>query len=135
MNLRRTLNQLVQIIMEEADRTPEFKEKLLRTLGQKGESSATDRIDTKSPTEGGRPKNRRMAAILDPVELVASGEQTLRRRLASLSVDQLQDIVSEYGMDPGRLVAKWKTPERIIDRIVEMAVARAQKGDAFRSES
>jgi hypothetical protein len=76
-----------------------------------------------------------MAAIFDPVEVAASGEEVLRSRLAALTVDQLQDIVSEYGMDPGRLVAKWKTPERIIDRIVELAIGRAQKGDAFRSNT
>jgi hypothetical protein len=37
-------------------------------------------------------------------------------------------------MDPGKLVIKWKKAERIIDRIVEISMARAQKGDAFRSE-
>jgi hypothetical protein len=52
-------------------------------------------------------------------------------RAAAPSVDQLQDIVSEYGMDPGRVVAKWKSSERI----AETVVARAQKGNAFRSES
>jgi hypothetical protein len=34
-------------------------------------------------------------------------------------------------MDPGKLVMKWKTPERIIDRIVEFSLARAVKGDVF----
>jgi Arm DNA-binding domain len=43
-------------------------------------------------------------------------------------------IVSDFGMDPGKLVSKWKTRTRIIDRIVEIALTRAQKGDAFRME-
>jgi hypothetical protein len=34
-------------------------------------------------------------------------------------------------MDPGKLVMKWKTPERIINRIVEFSLARAVKGDVF----
>jgi hypothetical protein len=34
-------------------------------------------------------------------------------------------------MDPGKLVMKWKTPERIINRIVEFSPARAVKGDVF----
>ena len=47
-------------------------------------------------------------------------------------MEELRDIVAEYGMDPGRLVMKWTTPERVINRIVEMSVARAHKGNAFR---
>jgi hypothetical protein len=58
----------------------------------------------------------------------------LRARLAGLSIEQLRDIVAEHGMDPGKLVIKWKSADRIIDGIVEMSMARAQKGDAFRSE-
>lgn len=34
-------------------------------------------------------------------------------------------------MDPGKLVMKWKTPQRIIDRIVEFSMARSVKGDVF----
>ena len=63
------------------------------------------------------------------------GENELRSKLAGLSVDQLKDIVAEFGMDPGKLVIKWKNADRIIDRIVEISMPRAQKGDAFRSET
>lgn len=55
--------------------------------------------------------------------------------MAALSIEQLRDIVAEQGLDPGKLVLKWKSTDRIIDRIVEISIARAQKGDAFRSES
>jgi hypothetical protein len=134
MNLRRTLSDLVRVIADEADRSPEFMDKVLRALGQSEGADLPKRPTAIGPGLGGRPKNRRKGAIFDPVEVAASGEEVLRSRLVSLTLDQLQDIVAEYGMDPGRLVVKWKTPERIIDRIVEMAVARAQKGNAFRSE-
>ncbi len=73
--------------------------------------------------------------MLDPVQLVRSGEQVLRSNLEKLTLDQLRDIVAEYGMDPSRLVMKWNTPERVIDRIVEISIARAHKGDAFRKPS
>jgi hypothetical protein len=36
-----------------------------------------------------------------------------------------------HWMDPGKLVMKWKTPQRIVDRIVEFSMARAVKGDVF----
>jgi len=135
MNLRRTLSDLARVVEDEAERSPEFRDKILGALGRNDGAGPTQRRVARISNESGRPKNRRMAAIFDPVEVAASGEEVLRSRLAALTVDQLQDIVSEYGMDPGRLVAKWKTPERIIDRIVELAIGRAQKGDAFRSNT
>jgi hypothetical protein len=132
MNLRKILTDLARVLVDEAERNPEFNEKLLGALGQNKSPLPTDRAESKSTD---KPKNRRTAAVLDPIELASSGEQVLRSRLAELTVAQLQDIVSGYAMDPGRLVSKWKTQERIIDRIVELSLVRAQKGDAFRSDT
>ena len=78
--------------------------------------------------------HRRAPAVLDPVALAAEGESLLRKELSALSLDELKDIVAEHGMDPGKLVMKWKTPEKIIDKIVELSLSRARKGDAFRAE-
>jgi hypothetical protein len=69
---------------------------------------------------------------LDPVALAAQGEEALRNRLAALTLDQLKDIVADHGMDRDRLVMKWRKPNRVIDRIVEVSISRAHKGDAFR---
>ena len=70
--------------------------------------------------------------MLDPVELARESESILQERLAQLTVEELKDIVADHGMDTGKVVMKWKSPERIIDRIVEISVSRARKGDAFR---
>ena len=51
-----------------------------------------------------------------------------------LTLDQLRDIVAQYGMDPSKLVMKWKDPERVMDQIVELALTRSIKGDAFRND-
>jgi hypothetical protein len=59
-------------------------------------------------------------------------ESVIRHTQAVLSLDQLRDVVAEHGLDPGKLVMKWKTPQRVIDWIVEKAVARSRHGDAFR---
>lgn len=136
MNLRNTLSRLMRVVIEEAERNPDFEAALNDALG-----SATQG-KRKSPKEGPpgsaddgeakRGKNRRAPATLDPVQVVRDGEPTLRSALEKLSLEQLRDIVAEYGMDPSRLVMKWNTPERVIDRIVEMSVARAHKGNAFR---
>ncbi len=80
-----------------------------------------------------RKGGRRAPAVLDPVELASRGESALREGLRVLTLEQLRDIVAEYGMDSGKLVMKWKDIDRVTDRIVELALARAIKGDAFRS--
>ncbi len=133
MQLRKLLTDLVRIIADEADHNPEFSLRLANALGLSEKIAPLRSLG--SAQERSRPKNRRPSAVLDPVELARSGAQELRVRLSQLSLEQLKDIVADYGMDPGKLVMKWKDPERIIERIAEISVARAQKGDAFRLPS
>ena len=111
-----------------ADRDPELASRLSDIFGA---APAAPKRPEPAP---GRAKNRRPVAVLDPVAVVGDGEEALRRQLSTLSLDQLRDVVAEYGMDQGKLVMKWKEPARIMDRIVEIAVARTQKGHAFRSD-
>ena len=44
------------------------------------------------------------------------------------TLEEVKEVVADYGMDPGKLVMKWKNVDRIVDRIVELSLARAQKG-------
>lgn len=137
MKLRKMLSDLARVIADETERNPEFAQKVISALGTSEIPNASAPPAARPPHPANterRPKNRRAAAVLDPVEIARSGEEMLRARLRGLTVDQLKDIVAEYGMDPGKLVTKWKTADRIIDRIVEIALVRAQKGDAFRAE-
>lgn len=135
MSLRTLLNQFVKVVSDEAERNPEFAKRLRSVF----------KLDTVSrpvrsvSIEGGhdpntnRPANRRAAAVLDPVALATQGEEALRSALQPLTLEQLKDIVADYGMDHKRLVMKWKSTDRVIDNIVEVSVSRARKGDAFRS--
>ncbi len=83
--------------------------------------------------QGGKKKGGgRTPSVFDPVAVYQEGDEILRQRLAALDLEQLRDIVAEYGMDPGKLVLKWKTTERVIEHIVETAAARTKKGEAFR---
>lgn len=136
MNLRNTLTRLMKVVIEEAERNPDFEATLIDALGSSTQGKRkAPKEDSLGPVDEGelkRGKNRRASALLDPVQVVRDGEPALRSALEKLSLEQLRDIVAEYGMDPGRLVMKWNTPERVIDRIVEMSVARAHKGNAFR---
>ncbi|TDX67078.1 hypothetical protein EDE12_101619 [Methylosinus sp. sav-2] len=132
MKVRKVLLDLARVVADQAERDPVFAEQIAVALGlsdKHGESPAPKRA-----ADAERPKNRRPAAVLDPIALAREGEATLRSRLSALSLDQLRDIVADYGMDHGKLVMKWKDVERVAGRIVELSLARAQKGDAFRSE-
>jgi hypothetical protein len=73
--------------------------------------------------------------VVDPFKLLSSGEQHLRSELAKLELEQLKDIVAEYGMDTSRLALKWKSHERLVDFVVNTVVARNRKGDVFRDLS
>lgn len=136
MSLKTTLGRLMRVVLDEAERNPAFEAALMEALDPVGQKARVPRgaPDTKAAdsSQAKRGKNRRTAAAIDPVQIVREGEQALRSALEGLTLEQLRDIVAEYGMDPGRLVMKWNTTDRVIDRIVEMSIARAQKGSAFR---
>ena len=136
MSLRNTLSHLMRVVIEEAERNPHFEAALNDALGSstqgKRKPPKAEALGPTDDSEAKRGKNRRAPAARDPVQVVRDGAPALQSALEKLSLEQLRDIVAEYGMDPGRLVMKWSTPERVIDRIVEMSVARAHKGNAFR---
>lgn len=132
MNLKKTLSALVSAITEEAEKSEAFKISLERALGINSGTTGGRQVPISSETT--RRGGRRTSAVLDPVELARQGEDVLRARIGILNLEQLRDIVAQYGMDPGKLVMKWKNTKRVMDRIVELALARATKGDAFRSD-
>jgi hypothetical protein len=130
MTLKKRLSALVSVIVEEAEKNEPFRENVERALGIN-----TSRIPQSRAGDTTRPRGgRRTPAVLDPVELARRGEDVLREKLSMLTLDQLRDIVAQYGMDPGKLVMKWKDTSRVIDRIVELALTRSTKGDAFRND-
>ena len=130
MKLRTRLTELAKAVADAAERDPALAARLEELF----ETSQPSSPKTSKP-EHGRPRNRRPAAMFDPVVAAGEGEEVLRKSLEPLSVEQLKDIVADHGMDPGKLVMKWKDAGRIIDRIVEIAIGRAQKGNAFRPEA
>jgi hypothetical protein len=82
-----------------------------------------------------RRTGRRAAPVLDPFEIYRDTPDALGARLAELDLEQLRDVVAHYGMDPRRLVMKWKTSTRVVEHIVETVQARNRKGDAFRASN
>jgi len=131
MTIKQRLSALVSVIIDETKKNESFRANIEQALGINISNSL------QQPLEGGTEKprkGRRTPAVFDPVELARQGEGTLRSELGTLTLNQLRDIVAQYGMDPGKLVMKWKDGNRVIDRIVEVALARSTKGDAFRKD-
>lgn len=126
MSLQHKLRALVDIVLEEANHNPAFAEKLGALLG---EPRPTEKIV-------GKRTGRRTPAILDPFAIMQEkGELPLREALRKLDLEQLRDIVAEYGMDPAKLAMKWKAADRVIDLVVSTAALRLTKGDAFRDDA
>lgn len=59
---------------------------------------------------------------LDVVDLLdAGGEDALRARLGALSLAELRDIVRANKYDPDRTSARWRSPARFVELIIERA--------------
>lgn len=131
MGLKDTLGAFTKAVLYEAERNLEFRQRLEQVFGQVTTAQSSERrVVTNQPKKGGR----RTPALFDPVEVVRGGESGLRERLNALDLERLRDVVAQFGMDPGKLVMKWKDRNRVIDRIVEVSLSRSTKGDAFRGE-
>lgn len=122
MTLKQKLRAIGTVVLEEAERNPEFALRLDRALGAS---------EAPLPVKRSR---ARAAAVIDPVAVLAEhGEDALRSALQPLTLEQLLDVVAEFGMDPSKLVMKWKSSGRVSERIIENAKRRSVKGDAFRA--
>lgn len=145
------LRALAEAVIEEAAKNPAFSKKIAAILhyGNASGAGQYDRAKSAAPkpepaAEGTTPKaasakpaarragNRRDPAVLNPIEIAELGEQALTARLNELDEKQLKDIIAEFGMDQSKLAMKWRKKERLVGFIVERALARASKGDAFR---
>lgn len=131
MTLKKALKEAVKVILEEADINPIFAEKLELALDIGRQQGPAGERGRGIRTPAAQRRHRRTPAAFDPVALAREGDDALRSRLAELSIEQLKDIVADYGMDAGRLVMKWKSADRIIGKIVEISSARARKGESF----
>lgn len=108
--------RLIDQAVAEAARDPEFGRALRRA------------VDNAMPKK----RSRRQPAAVDVFEAYArGGESEIRETLASLTVDQLKDVVAQHRMDRSQLALKWRMPERLVELIVAQTISRAHKGEAF----
>lgn len=153
MKIETQLEQLFEIIVQEVNANHEFAKKIRgifnanekkphqtsrrrggRGAGELSATNPTEHANTALPSVTSKRKTRRRnAALFNPETILEEhGEGTLLDSLNQLEVDQLKDIVSEFGMDPAKKVMKWKKKDRFVAHIVEVTNHRLQKGGAFR---
>jgi hypothetical protein len=118
VTLGRRFDAFVRVVLDQAERDPDFAERLEQALGGDFAPARTAR-------------RRRAPAAFDPVAAAHEGEEHLRGRLAELSADQLKDMIADHGLDPTGRATRWRKPDRLVALIVDRAAERAQKGRAF----
>ncbi len=127
------LARLVSAAAEEAGTNSRFAEALLGVAAPPTQAPRRPRDSINEPGQGDR-RARRAPGPWDPfVVYRESGEDGLRERFGTLTIEQLRDMIAEHGMDNDRLALKWRSPERLQGRIVERVVDRAAKGEGFRA--
>lgn len=127
------LKRLYHVIADEIKKNAKFDNKLNEALCFDDKHSITKNTEKEAQDSSisRRPKNRRNAAAVDPIQTVKEGQNVLREKLNSLTLEQLRDIVAEYGMDSANKVMRWKDITKVITHIVDYSDQRAQKGNAF----
>lgn len=129
--LKYSLSKLIDCILEQAGKDPEFASKLegiFNLSEQSGKPAST------SKKEPGAARSKRNPAILDPIEVASKqGMEALETALSSLDIEQLKDIIAQFGMNQDKLAMKWRKKEKCVERIMEKTLDRTTRGDAFRS--
>lgn len=125
MTLKAKLLALARAVADEAEHNAPFRKTLQDILNPKDRAPAKGRVKD-------APRHRRAPAKVDPVQLTREGRD-LRDVLRDLDIEELKDVVAEFGMDPSKLVMKWKDRDRIAEHIVDTSMTRAAKGTVFRS--
>ncbi|HWL22253.1 MAG TPA: hypothetical protein VNR38_00635 [Ureibacillus sp.] len=153
LKIEMQLAQLFECIVQEVKVNKEFADRIRRVFnedesdshkgsgsggrrknrGASAENPVTDEKGLSSSTVPKRKSRKRNAALFNPESILEEqGEEWLLQSLNQLEVDQLKDIISEFGMDPGKRVAKCRKKEKFVSHIVGVTNNRLQKGTAFR---
>lgn len=114
-------------ITDEIKNNTEFASRLVLVLKE----SLVDLDSSESGKKKSRKSNRREPAKVNPFILLEQGVEVLKTSLGGLNIEELKDIISEYGMDTSKLAMKWKDRNRLINLIVDTTQRRASRGEAF----
>lgn len=76
-------------------------------------------------------KSTRNPAKINPIHLWEEGEEKLREEVVKLDVEELKDVIAEFGLDPKKSANRLKKREKLEELIFEGAKRTATRGDAF----
>ncbi|MPM54478.1 hypothetical protein SDC9_101256 [bioreactor metagenome] len=125
-----TVAQLRALIKEQRIPHPQIS---ALSKAKKADLIETIAADTPLAGQQAGGKRKRMPSVLDPYALARQeGEAALRARLGDLDVDQLKDLVHDYGMDYDHRAMRWTDQQRLIGRIIERVDFGTTQGSAFR---
>ena len=125
-----TVAQLRALIKEQRIPHPQIS---ALSKAKKADLIETIAADTPLAGQQAGGKRKRMPSVLDPYALARQeGETALRARLGDLDVDQLKDLVHDYGMDYDHRAMRWTDQQRLIGRIIDRVDFGTTQGSAFR---
>ncbi|MDV6281511.1 hypothetical protein [Rhodococcus jostii] len=132
------LAKLVQVVAEEAARTPRFAKAIAEVLGTPDAEGA----QVFGPVVVASSSRRRAAAAakakcepgaFDPFDVYReSGEGMLLERLSALDAEGIKDIIAEQELDTHKETGRKRKVEVLADWTVERVKTLSSKGSAFR---
>lgn len=129
------LAKLVQVVAEEAARTPRFAKAIEAAFAVPSEGTAAV-VAAPAPAPRRRtaaPKAKREPGAFDPFEVFnAEGETVLLERLSALDSDGIKDIIAEQEMDTHKETNRKRKVDVLAVWTVERVKALTSKGSAFR---
>lgn len=117
------LRRLAKLLGEEAQRNPEFAEKLATLL-----VSVPGNAQSKGKSAG-------PAKEIDLPDIYAEsrarGEDEFRLWLRDEPMPVLRSLIKKHDLDPTRRTSRWKDPEKLAGFIADQLNARLAKGSSF----
>lgn len=127
---RTTKGEMIELILA-------FRRSESEPVQSADEPAETPQVDASAPDAvppAAPPKRRRRPSTLDPYSIAASdGVEGLRQRLKLLDVEQLKDVIAEYGMNSDGRAMSWNDHHRFVERIIEKVDFGTTQGSAFRT--
>ncbi|MCJ0906091.1 hypothetical protein [Rhodococcus sp. ARC_M6] len=129
------LAKLMQVVAEEAARTPRFAKAIEEAFAAPSETAVGVAV-APQPAPRRRvsaPKAKREAGAFDPFEVFKTdGETVLLERLSSLDADGIKDIIAEQEMDTHKETGRKRKVDVLAVWTVERVKTLTSKGSAFR---
>lgn len=107
-----------------------FTRKSEDPIAPEKKTSRKSKPEVEEPKRVSRRRKRNPAKI-NPVRLVEISEERLWEELKELNIEELKDVISEFGMDSKKTAMSLKSRDRLETIIVDAAKRISTRGNAF----